>query len=103
MIISCLIAVFGPVIEEVFFRGFLYTALRKRMNILYSILISSCFFSLLHTNPLGFVPILALGMLLAYVREKTGSLVPSIGIHIMHNTALTGMMFFVRELTSGAT
>jgi len=100
VIISCLIALLGPIIEEVFFRGFLYTALRKRAGVLFSILISASLFSLLHTNLLGFVPILALGMLLAYVREKTGSLIPSITIHVIHNTALAGMMFFVRELSS---
>jgi len=102
IIITSLITMLGPIIEEIFFRGFLYGALRKRMSIFYSILISALFFSLLHTNLLGFVPILTLGMMLAYVREKTGSLVPSMAIHIMHNTAVAGMMFFARGLLQRA-
>jgi len=102
IIISALITMLGPIIEEVFFRGFLYGALRRRLNIFYSILISALFFSLLHTNLLGFLPIVSLGILLAYVREKTGSLVPSMAIHIMHNTAVASMMFFARSLLSRA-
>ena len=100
IIISVLISLIGPIVEEVFFRGFLYGALRKSFGISRAILFSAIFFSLLHTNVLGFIPIVALGMFLAYLREKTGSLVPSITVHIIHNTALASLMFFIRGLTS---
>ncbi|MFH1867866.1 MAG: CPBP family intramembrane glutamic endopeptidase [Candidatus Omnitrophota bacterium] len=100
LMISIMISMVGPFIEEVFFRGFLYAALRRRLSASLSIFISAFFFSLLHANLLGFFPILALGMFLAYLREKTNSLIPSIAVHILHNTALTCMMFFVREITS---
>jgi membrane protease YdiL (CAAX protease family) len=62
--------------------------------------LSALFFSFLHTNVIGFVPILMLGIFLAYLREKTGSLIPSITVHVIHNTALASVMFLVRELTS---
>lgn len=98
--IVAMVSVIGPFIEEVFFRGFLYSALKKRFGIFLGIALSAFLFSLLHTNLLGFIPILALGMFLAYLREKTGSLVPSIIVHVTHNTILTSIMFFVREITS---
>jgi membrane protease YdiL (CAAX protease family) len=100
IIISFLVSIIGPVAEEIFFRGFLYGALRKRLNMLWAVSLSALFFSFLHTNVIGFVPILMLGMFLAYLREKTGSLIPSITVHIIHNTALALAMFFIRALTS---
>lgn len=103
MAISGLIAFIGPVIEEVFFRGFLYAALRKSFGILWAIALSGFLFSFLHTSILGFIPIMALGIFLAYLREKTGSLIPSISVHIVHNTALASILFFMRELTSKVT
>jgi membrane protease YdiL (CAAX protease family) len=99
VMISGLATLLGPAIEEVFFRGFLYGALKKNIGILWAILVSSLFFSLLHTNLIGFMPILSLGIFLAYLREKTGSLVPPITVHIIHNTALISFMFLLRRLT----
>lgn len=100
LLISFLIALIGPFIEEVFFRGFLYSAFKKKAGILCAVLLSSFLFAFLHGNFLGFVPIMFLGVLLAYLRERTGSLVPSIAVHVVHNSVLAVMMFFVRELTS---
>jgi membrane protease YdiL (CAAX protease family) len=39
-----------------------------------------------------------LGILLAYLYEKTGSLVPSITVHITHNLASLFMVFLVKAL-----
>jgi membrane protease YdiL (CAAX protease family) len=96
---SFLIVLLGPITEEVFFRGFLYSALRKTLGIASAVIISGFLFSFLHINLLGFIPILVLGTFLAYMREKTGSLIPCITIHIVHNSAIALMMFFIRGVT----
>lgn len=100
IIISGMVSFIGPVVEEVFFRGFFYSALKKNLNAIKAILISAVIFSLLHTNLMAFAPIVVLGMFLAYLREKTGSLIPSICVHIIHNAALTGFMFLIRDTIS---
>ena len=100
ILVAFLISLLGPIIEEIFFRGFLYSALRKSIGVFWAILLSAFLFSILHTNILGFLPIMALGLFLAYLREKTNSLMPSIAVHIFHNSALAVMMFIVRYLTS---
>ncbi len=101
LILTSIVATFiGPVAEEVFFRGFLYPALKKSFNIAVAIFVTSVIFSLLHTNIVGFLPIVALGAFLAYLREKTGSLVPSICVHIVHNSILAGLMFLMRYAMS---
>ncbi len=83
--LAVLVAFLGPVAEEVFFRGFAYPALRKRVGVKNAIILISFVFALLHTNAVGLLPIMALGALLAYLYEKTGSLIPSITVHIIHN------------------
>lgn len=95
--ISAMVAFIGPIVEEIFFRGFLYSALKKSLNVIAAMVISACIFSLLHANILGFLPIVALGMFLAYLREKTGSLIPSIAVHMIHNAALAALMFLARQ------
>ncbi len=89
---SIFASVFGPFIEELFFRGFLYNAAKKRMGTLWGMVLTSGIFAALHTNVVGFLPIMALGILLTYMYEKTGSLISSITVHVSHNIA---MMYFV--------
>lgn len=75
----------APVCEEIIFRGFLHQALRKHLRLLPGILLSSAIFSLAHINLPAFVPLLLVGIVLAYVFERTHSLLPCIAIHILNN------------------
>ena len=93
-----LAGVVGPLAEELFFRGVLYGALRQRNSRIVSMLISGAVFALVHTNHVGFLPILALGSLLAFVYERTGSLLAPIAIHIVHNSLLLGLAMVVRSI-----
>ncbi len=95
---SIFAAVAGPIMEEIFFRGFMYNALKKKMGILLSMLLTSIIFSLLHAHLIGIVPILILGLLLNYLYEKTGSLIPSIVVHITHNLASLAMVFMMKAI-----
>lgn len=92
------VTVIGPVFEEIFFRGFMYSAIRKKTGVPAAILLTSFLFSLLHTNIVGFLPIMVLGVLLAYLYEKTGSLVSPIIVHIIHNTGMLTFVFLLKEL-----
>ena len=84
-ILFCLAVFFAPVVEEIFFRGFLYPAMKRRVSVPWAIFISAALFSTLHLTWSGWLPILGLGMLLAYSYEKTGSLLVPIFIHSVHN------------------
>jgi len=89
-------AVCGPVAEEIFFRGFMYPAVKKRFGMFWGMVGTSAIFSGLHAHVVGFAPIMALGILLVYLREKTGSLVPSIAVHVMHNLGMVMLVFLMR-------
>ncbi len=76
-------AVVAPVVEEIFFRGFLYRSFRNRLGILPASLIAGAMFGLVHTNyPLIVRPELAFfGVVAALLYERTGSLLPGIAMH----------------------
>lgn len=79
------VAVIAPLTEEIFFRGFLYASLRTRVGVSKAMLISTLFFTALHFSVDAFIPILVLGVFLAWVYEKTGSLYPGILLHAANN------------------
>ncbi|MCX5692921.1 MAG: CPBP family intramembrane metalloprotease [Candidatus Omnitrophica bacterium] len=98
LFLTVFVSVLGPIIEEIFFRGFLYSAVKKRFGVLVGVLLSGALFSMLHVNIAGFLPIMILGVLMAYLYEETGSLVTSISVHIVHNSIIVGFVFFIKEL-----
>jgi membrane protease YdiL (CAAX protease family) len=91
-------AIFGPIAEEIFFRGFMYSAVKKTFGIFWAMIVTSAIFSILHTHIVGFFPIMALGLLLAYLYEKTGSLVSCMSVHIAHNIGMVILVFLARGI-----
>jgi membrane protease YdiL (CAAX protease family) len=78
-------AVAAPIGEEVFFRGLVYNTLKARINVPVAIIVSGLLFALIHFNPLALFIIWPMGMVLAYVYEKTGSLWVTITMHVTNN------------------
>ncbi len=80
----------APAVEEFFFRGFFYRALRSRFSIVAAALIDGALFGLIHfdgSDGLVLLPPLALlGFIFCLVYERTGSLFPVIGMHAFNNT-----------------
>jgi membrane protease YdiL (CAAX protease family) len=95
---SIFASVIGPFIEELFFRAFMYGALRRYIGIFWAMIFTSAVFAALHTNVVGFVPIMMLGMLLAYLYEKTGTLVSSITVHVIHNLSMVFFVFLIKQV-----
>ncbi|MCX5657178.1 MAG: type II CAAX endopeptidase family protein [Candidatus Omnitrophica bacterium] len=95
---SFFVSLFAPIVEEIFFRGFFYSALRARTGPLRAAFFVSFIFALLHMNMTGFFPIFILGLLLAYLYEKTDSLIAPITVHILHNSIVLYFVFLYRAL-----
>ncbi len=87
-ILLIVVAFIAHVIEEVFFRGFLYSAFKKNWGVLPALLLSSILFSVVHLQLYSFVPLMIIGWLLAYIFEKTKSLFPAIFLHGVYNLIL---------------
>lgn len=79
------VTVFGPVAEELVFRGLIYRLGRRHWGFLPSAVISSLVFGLAHGEPWFLFGLLGLGVLLAYVYERTRSLTACIVTHSVHN------------------
>jgi membrane protease YdiL (CAAX protease family) len=96
LVLTVLVTFLGPIAEEMFFRGFAYPAVRKRLGIKNAMILVSVVFAMLHMNVVAFFPILGLGILLAYLYEKTGSLIPSIAVHVIHNSAVIFLAYLYK-------
>jgi membrane protease YdiL (CAAX protease family) len=81
-------AVVAPFCEEVYFRGFLYSAFRKSMGVNTALFLSSLLFALAHMEIYSFIPIMAIGWVMAYIFEKTKSLFTVIFLHAVYNLIL---------------
>ncbi|MGH7145759.1 MAG: lysostaphin resistance A-like protein [Planctomycetota bacterium] len=86
--------ILAPIMEELFFRGFLYGALRRWMGAPAAVVLSAAIFASLHPTP-NHLPIFFLGMYLAYNYEKSGNLGSSMAVHLMHNLIQTILMGLV--------
>ena len=88
-----MMAVFGPVCEELVFRGILYRGYLKSGNALKAVLLSSLLFGLIHMNfnqaPYAF----ALGVSMALLMEATGSLLAPVLMHMVFNAQSVVLMY----------
>jgi uncharacterized protein len=91
-----LVVVAAPISEEVFFRGFMFAGLRSRLPFATAAAITALVFGISHSaTGITAVPQLTvLGIVLAWLYEKTGSLWPPILVHLTNNAiafAVTGL------------
>lgn len=77
--------IFAPIVEEIFFRGFLFQGFRQSYGWVNGALLSSAVFGLAHLDPVAFIPTFILGMLLAYMYHRSNSVWPGIILHILVN------------------
>jgi membrane protease YdiL (CAAX protease family) len=84
----------GPVLEEIFFRGFIFAGLRQRYSLATAAVISATLFALIHLHWTLFVPLAVLGFLLAALYERSNSLWPPIVTHVTLNTFALGFAYW---------
>ena len=82
-----LVGAWGPIAEEIFFRGFAMPGLANRYSMAAAVMLSSALFALAHLDIASLVPTFILGLVLAWVYLRTRSIWPCIFMHGLHNTA----------------
>ncbi len=80
-----LLGVVVPVGEEVYFRGVVYGGLRNRFGRGWAVVGSTLFFGVVHRQVVHFLPIAVLGLVLALLYERAGSLLPPVAVHAVNN------------------
>lgn len=87
-------AVFAPLVEEIFFRGFLFQGFRERYGWITAMLLSAAIFAVAHLDLVVLIPTFILGCLLAYVFHRSNSIWPGIILHFFVNSfGLLGAYF----------
>jgi membrane protease YdiL (CAAX protease family) len=92
------VAIFVPIAEELFFRGFVLPALRTRFGVIASVGASAMLFAVFHVDPGLYFPTFVLGAALGAIRVWTGSLWPSIMVHMTQNALALGLAYSAIEL-----
>lgn len=91
----------APLVEELFFRGFLYPVVARRLGLGAGVGLTALAFALIHESQLAqaWAPLLLLfgvGVVLTTVRARTGSVGASFLVHVGYN----GTLFFLLFLAS---
>jgi len=80
-----LVCVEPAIIEELGFRGIILGSLRRVLSDREAIGVSAVLFMIIHLSVLSCPHLLLLGLVLAYLRIRTGSLYPGMVLHFSHN------------------
>ena len=82
-----LTVLFGPIAEELLFRGWIYTSLRSSFGLRVALLVTSVLFALAHweSTHLYALAVFPVGLAITWVREKTQSIAASITFHAIYN------------------
>ncbi len=97
VLLAVLAAFLIPVIEEIVYRGLLWSALEKRgMREEAILVVTSLIFAAVHLEPARFPILFVLGLALGYGRIQTGRIGPCITTHICLNSI--GMLALLATL-----
>ena len=81
-----LVALVGPVVEELFFRGGILRVLLGKYKPWVAIVVSGLIFGIIHMNPAQVVFASLAGMLLGWLYWRTRSLIPCMVVHVLNNS-----------------
>ncbi len=88
------IGVFAPIAEEVVFRGAIQRRLQQAFGKgkhWYAIVLTAALFGVVHANMVQGVNAFVMGLLLGWMYQRSGSLVPGIVFHLTNNTIAYAM------------
>jgi membrane protease YdiL (CAAX protease family) len=88
----------APLAEESFFRGYVFTACWREKGHWQAYLFSAALFAAAHFNLPALLPIFVLGLGFAFVRARTGSLVPTMMAHALNNALALSVIYFAPTL-----
>jgi uncharacterized protein len=104
--LTFVLLVINPILEEVYWRGFMHQKLKTEMKTIHAIWITSFFYTLYHflsvipmfqwpLNVIAVLPVFAAGILWGYLREKTGSIYGTIISHMLSDLGILCVYWFI--------
>lgn len=89
-----LLAVLPGVMEELLFRGYIYTAFKNKMKYIPAMLCVSLLFGISHMSLIKLLPTAVLGCGLFYVRDQSESTLPSFLLHFLNNAMAVVVLYY---------
>jgi membrane protease YdiL (CAAX protease family) len=92
--VALLVCVAAPIAEELFFRGFCFTALRRWIGLVPGAIATGVIFGLIHAgsaDAVFLVPLAFFGVVLCLLYHRTESLLPCIVLHALNNSLALGV------------
>jgi membrane protease YdiL (CAAX protease family) len=90
--------IFGPVAEELFFRGFIYKLIRKKYSFMSSSILTSLAFAFMHKTPQNILPLFIISFSLCYLYEKTQNIATPILFHALNNSLNLSFLITLKSL-----
>jgi len=99
-LIVATMAVVPAVCEELCFRGFVFGALRTRLDGMWTVIFSAVLFGVFHEVLFSgrLLPSTFLGLVLGFVRLRSGSVLPGVVLHMLHNGLLLSVSYYRDDL-----
>lgn len=96
----------NPILEEFYWRGYMFTKLRPHMSADFTILTTAAFYTLYHLisvipifsitfSLVAVIPVLLAGLFWALIREKTGSITAAIISHMLSDFGIICVYWFI--------
>lgn len=92
--------ILAPILEELVFRGLVFTRLRRVMPFLPAAILSSALFGIMHGTLIWFLYTFLLAMLMAWTLEKTETLLTPMLVHFGFNLCGSLLGYLVGETVS---
>ena len=92
------VVIIAPVVEELIFRGLIMRGFIRNYPKFLAIFYSALLFALFHLNPWQFPATFLLGLILGWIRIRTGSVLAAITGHAMHNGLVFLTVYYLSKL-----
>ena len=93
-------AIVAPIVEEIFFRGFLFQGFRQKYGWMPALFLSSAIFGAAHLDPVSLIPTFVLGCVLAVVYHRSNSVWPGILFHAAINSFSLCAVYVISQYPS---
>ena len=94
-----LMALLPAFMEELLFRGYLYTAFKSKLKYVPAMVCVSLLFGLSHMSLIKLIPTAVLGCALFYVRDRSDSIVASSLLHFLNNAVAIGILYYGERIS----
>jgi membrane protease YdiL (CAAX protease family) len=95
LVLTLVAVVCAPIAEELLFRGWIYTDLRRHFSFATTLVVTSAIFAWLHyeSTHLYALAVFPIGLALGTMREITGSVKPPIAFHAFNNFLASALAY----------